>query len=228
MERVRAEALTGKSTLAFKINCGPCRAKGYYYPDREATCTVCGGSGEVVLDGRAEDYKECPQCDGCGFFYPYERKTCTKCKGKQKIPKPGIGPSLLGEALRATLFKTGDTGLDNLLEAARAKFLHHSEPAIHKEALEKLWDAWERIKTLEPGDKKKAASRLLDKAASEQTFRGVLEKEAKALTEIGNIFHIRHSETSQIPLEASEHVDYLFHRLFALIRLVLRRSGRGG
>jgi len=28
---------------------------------------------------------------------------------------------------------------------------------------------------------------------------------------------IRHSETSQVPLQRNDHVDYLFHRLFALI-----------
>jgi hypothetical protein len=42
------------------------------------------------------------------------------------------------------------------------------------------------------------------------------------MTDIGNGFQIRHSETSQVPLQRNNHVDYLFHRLFALIWLVLR------
>jgi len=33
-----------------------------------------------------------------------------------------------------------------------------------------------------------------------------------ALTAIGNQFRIRHSETSQTPIEEDEQVDYLFHR----------------
>lgn len=78
------------------------------------------------------------------------------------------------------------------------------------------------------GDKKTSAKALLDKAATEPTFRETLEDEARELTRIGNDFTIRHSETDKVPLELSEHVDYLFHRLFALIRLLLRTTGRGG
>jgi len=43
-----------------------------------------------------------------------------------------------------------------------------------------------------------------------------------ALTTVGNTFHIRHSEVSQVELAGDNHVDYLFHRLFALIWLLLR------
>ena len=41
-------------------------------------------------------------------------------------------------------------------------------PKVSKEALEKLWDAWERLKTLEAGDKKSSIKTLLDKAAPHQ------------------------------------------------------------
>ena len=78
-------------------------------------------------------------------------------------------------------------------------------------------------KTLEPGpDKPTSVKVLLDKAADEPTFRDVLDQEARALTNIGNRFQIRHSETTQVPLQRNDHVDYLFHRLFALIWLVIR------
>lgn len=139
-----------------------------------------------------------------------------------------LAPAVLGEALEAALFRTGDPELDGLLAAARKKYLD-PDPAVRREALEKLWDAWERLKTIERGkDKKAAATALLDRAAPEPTFRGMLEEEAQALTIIGNTFRIRHSETTQVPLTLDEHVDYLFHRLFGLIRLLLRITGRGG
>jgi hypothetical protein len=32
------------------------------------------------------------------------------------------------------------------------------------------------------------------------------------LTEIGNRFMVRHTETDKIPITESAHVDYLFHR----------------
>ena len=131
------------------------------------------------------------------------------------------------ETLTAAVFLTGDSELDELLEAARSKYLSPQLNVRH-EALEKMWDAWERLKTIEPGkDKQASVSALLDRAAAEPNFRGALEKEARELTDIGNKFRIRHSETSQVRLELDEQVDYLFHRLFSLIRLLLRSTRRG-
>ncbi|GAH66143.1 unnamed protein product, partial [marine sediment metagenome] len=120
----------------------------------------------------------------------------------------------------ALQFNTADTELDAMLESSRSKYLS-PDPDIRRESLEKLWDAWERVKTIEPAPEA-SVERLLDKATSEAKFREALENEALELTRIGNTFQIRHSETSQIPLESSEHIDYLFHRLFALIQLLLR------
>lgn len=133
-----------------------------------------------------------------------------------------LAPVVLREAIQAAEFHSGDATLDGLLESARTKFLNPN-PDVRREALEKLWDAWERIKTIQPGNDKKAqATAILDKAATEPNFRAALEREAKELNAIGNAFHIRHSETTQTPLESDSHVDYLFHRLFALLQLLLR------
>jgi len=141
-----------------------------------------------------------------------------------------LAPVVLREALASAVFQTGDTYLDSLLEAARTKYLN-PDSTVRKESLEKLWAAWERLKTIEqPGKDMKASSitALLKKAATEPNFYKTLDTEARELTRIGNDFTIRHSETHKVPLELSEHVDYLFHRLFALIRLLLRTTGRGG
>jgi hypothetical protein len=139
-----------------------------------------------------------------------------------------IAPTGLQEALATTVFKSGDADLDRLLETAREKFLNRSLD-IRKEGLEKLWDAWERLKTVEPDkDKKAQANALLDKAAKEPNLRARLEKEAMELTEIGNNFMIRHTETTKPPITESAQVDYLFHRMFAMIRLLLKSSNRGG
>lgn len=133
-----------------------------------------------------------------------------------------LAPPVLDEELRRATFNTGDATLDALLESARAKFLS-PDPATRREALEKLWDAWERLKTLEPGGDKKASTiALLNKAADEPKYRDVLEQEANTLTKIGNSFRIRHSETSQVEIRTEDQVDYLFHRLLALILLLIR------
>ncbi len=141
-----------------------------------------------------------------------------------------LAPAGLREALVQSVFATGDSDLDTMLETARRKFLDADE-SVRREALEKLWDAWERVKTVEPGpDKRSQATALLDRAAGSRgpNFRQMLETEAREVTNIGNAFQIRHTETTQERLVDSDHVDYLFHRLFALIRLVLRTTGRGG
>lgn len=139
-----------------------------------------------------------------------------------------IAPAILDDSLAQTLFHTGDAELDKMLQAAREKFLNRALD-VRREALEKLWDAWERLKTLEPAkDKKTSVKALLDRVSTEPTFRERLETEAAQLTEIGNKFMIRHSEIDKIPVADSAQVDYLFHRMFAFIRIVLKATGRGG
>lgn len=135
-------------------------------------------------------------------------------------------PHELNQPLLDTEFETGDTDLDSLLNTARGKLIS-PKLEIRKESLEKLWDAWERLKTLEKGkDKRESIAKLLDKATTSPDFRERLDNEAKQLTEIGNNYRIRHSEMDKLQLEDSEQVDYLFHRLFALIYFLLRKTNR--
>jgi hypothetical protein len=103
------------------------------------------------------------------------------------------------------------------------------DAVVRRESLETLWDAWERIKSLEGGkDKRESTERILNKASGEPNFRILLEAEARELTNIGNAFMIRHAEVGKIPIVDEEHVDFLFHRMFAAIRLLLKKSNRGG
>lgn len=107
-----------------------------------------------------------------------------------------LGPPVLRDQIGYCVFDTGDQTLNSLLESARSKFLD-PDVAVRRESLEKLWDAWERLKTICPGkDKKASVSVLLDKGCLEPNLRGRLEQEACELTDIGNKFHIRHAETN--------------------------------
>lgn len=123
-------------------------------------------------------------------------------------------------------YRTGDSELDDLLETACRKFVSPDERE-RREALESLWDAWERIKTFSGKDKKSGMSDLLDQVAGPNSprFREILESEATELTRIGNKSRIRHSETNQERLSSSEHVDYLGYRMFAIIHLLVRQIG---
>ena len=130
---------------------------------------------------------------------------------------------VLQDALNQLQTNTGDAELDRLLGTAQRKFLNPN-PVTRREALESLWDAWERLKTLDgSGDKKTQVEIMLDKTAGHKSpkFRDVLESDALELTKIGNSLRIRHSETNQEMIAMNEHVDYLFHRLSSLIELIL-------
>ncbi len=133
-------------------------------------------------------------------------------------------PPVLGEELKRTMFDTGDRTLDNMLDEARRKFSDRA-PFVRREALERLWDAWERLKSLaDPTDKKRSVKLILDATAQEPSLRARLEEEAVELNSIGNSHLIRHAEVSQVPVIDVDHVDYLFHRLFAMIQLMLRKK----
>ncbi len=135
---------------------------------------------------------------------------------------------VFSEKLASAEFVTGDPELDRILESSRRKFSKPSE-GIQREALLDLWDAWERLKTTGVGSRKKdQIMSLLDDAAGPgfPKFRQRLETEARELTEIGNNHQIRHTETTQEKVEASEHIDYLYHRLFSMIQLILKTQSR--
>lgn len=124
---------------------------------------------------------------------------------------------------------TGDSQLDDKLNDAVARFLsRHS--ADQRDALEKLWDAFERLKTLELGGgalKKPSANQLVTRTAlGSGPFRELLDAEFKALTDIGNKFTIRHHEHGQDDLPTDAAIDYLFVRLASLIAVILRHTGR--
>lgn len=140
-----------------------------------------------------------------------------------------ILPQPVAQALGWRMFATGEAELDRLLEYARSRFL---SPKLddRRDATEKLWDAFERMKTLEPGsDKRAQADALLDRAAASGTrMRDALADEAKALTSIGNSLRIRHSEVTQEMINQSGQLDWLFVRMFSFVRLLLQASGRSG
>lgn len=136
-------------------------------------------------------------------------------------------PPVLRESLQSANFRTEDPDLNRLLESARLRF---AEPDLHirYDALKDLWDAFERLKTLEPpGTKPAAAKALILRASAETKVQEMLDREmSKELESLGNSFFIRHANAAQVSLTTIEEVDYFFHRLFALIRFLLRSTGR--
>lgn len=120
---------------------------------------------------------------------------------------------------------TGDDELDTLIIDARHLYFSPKETE-RQMGLEKLWDAFERLKTIEDGkDKKSQVAELLQRIRS-VPLRAQVEADMIALTGIGNNFRIRHHETSKHPVPDSNARDYLFTRLSNLIIFLLKTSDR--
>lgn len=137
-------------------------------------------------------------------------------------------PATIDKTLHQLEFRTGDSVTDNLI-ARSIELFASPKPTDAQDAIEKLWDAFERVKTLEEGnDKKEKSATLLAKAGSGigSYFNESIERDFKELTTIGNNMRIRHSETNKETIQSREQAEYLFVRMFVALRYVLLRTGR--
>jgi hypothetical protein len=136
-----------------------------------------------------------------------------------------LAPLALADTLSRAAFRTGDSELDRLLDKSRRKFLD-ADLDIRRESLEALWDAWERLKTLNGMAKKAGISSLLDSLSGSDSprLRAALEQDAIAVTDLGNHLRIRHSETDREAITSHSQVDYLYHRLFALVQAAIKAA----
>ena len=113
--------------------------------------------------------------------------------------------------------KTIDEELDNLIQEAKDRFHKTSDKQI---ALEKLWDAFERIKTFY-GSKKNVSGEKLVELISTDFDKDFINDEFDRLTKIGNSYRIRHHEQGKIEIKDIKHIEYLFLRMLALLNLCL-------
>jgi len=126
------------------------------------------------------------------------------------------------EPLINKIYKTNDNRLNKLVKLSQDKFiLPKIEDRIY--ALEKIWDAFERMKTYYMHKNKKQSIEELIQLVSKDSvdFANLLNDECKSLTDIGNNYQIRHFETNRIEIKDNKHIDYLYYRMISLIHLFL-------
>jgi hypothetical protein len=137
-----------------------------------------------------------------------------------------LAPEEIHAKLVDAVFNTGDNTLDGLLNTARTKYLSPNA-AERREGLEKLWDAFERLKTIGPGkDKKAQITALIELAYADEDARNRFNAEFNELTAIGNRYNIRHFEKDKLPLPDEAFVNWLFARCYAAVYAVLDKTGR--
>ena len=97
-------------------------------------------------------------------------------------------------------------------------------PAMRNDAVEKLWDAYERLKTYYTSlDKKQSAEKIVkDMSNGQIEFEQLFNTEFAVLTKIGNNYRIRHHETNKTDIIDMRHYDYFFNRCLALIYTALQ------
>lgn len=130
-----------------------------------------------------------------------------------------ISPTM--QPLINKIYNTEDKRLNELVQLAHDKFiLPNIADRIH--ALEKIWDAFERVKTYYSKNKSVSGDQLVKLVANgNSAIEKLINDEGKALTKIGNDFQIRHYERDKIEITDNKHIDYLFYRMISLIHLFL-------
>ena len=120
-----------------------------------------------------------------------------------------------------------EVGLKELLQEATRYY----DEGNFKIAVEKLWDAFERLKTYYSPtlDKKKSINRIIcDMSNNKEPYKELFEKEFCELTAIGNNFRIRHHETTKTDIEDNRHYDYFYKRCLSLISVTIQYLDSGG
>lgn len=120
-----------------------------------------------------------------------------------------------------SLSEVPEAGLKELLQDAGKYY----DICNYQIAVEKLWDAFERLKTYySPAlDKKDSSKQIVqDMANNKQPFMELFEKEFRELTDIGNNFRIRHHETTKIDIEDKRHYEYFYKRCLSLISTAMK------
>ncbi len=137
----------------------------------------------------------------------------------ERVPENGV----LSPKMEADIQMIPEEGVKELLQKAILKYKTPG-PNARQDAVEKIWDALERLKTYYTSlDKKASASKIVNDMANGQAkFITLFDDEFKALTAIGNDFRIRHHETNKIDIDDVRHYDYFFNRCLSLIALAIQ------
>lgn len=114
-----------------------------------------------------------------------------------------------------------EAGLKELLQEATKYY----DEGNFKIAVEKLWDAFERLKTYYSPvlDKKKSINKIIrDMGSNKDPYKELFEKEFHELTTIGNNFRIRHHETTKTDIEDNRYYEYFYKRCLSLISVSIK------
>lgn len=126
------------------------------------------------------------------------------------------------DLLNENLPNTVEEGIKNLIIESKI-YINKDSYSEKKIALDKVWDAFERLKTIENSNKKVSTDMIISKVSNTEEIYDLINSEFEELTTIGNSYSIRHSEIKQNMLPDSHIIEYLYFRMLSLISLVLNK-----
>lgn len=129
--------------------------------------------------------------------------------------------SSISETL-APYVKINEAGIEELIRTAEDLYI--KVKGKYSYAVEKIWDAFERIKTYyyPTLDKRKSAEKIIENISyGNENIKKMFDIEFKALTNIGNSYRVRHHEIDKIDISKELHYKYFYKRCLALISVIL-------
>ncbi|MBW4828309.1 MAG: hypothetical protein KZY61_03420 [Clostridiaceae bacterium] len=140
----------------------------------------------------------------------------------EKIIERIVENSPLTKEIENSFAAVPEIGTRELLKDAVALYKTPNSTA-RQDSVEKIWDAFERLKTYYTTlDKKHSAKKIVNNmSGGNSEFSNLFNDEFKMLTDIGNKYRIRHHETDKIDITDVRYYDYLFNRCLSLIALAI-------
>lgn len=158
----------------------------------------------------------------CGNDFEIEINSILKLnKIDLKLDNGRIKSILNSQINNVKLGSIEEVGLKELLQEV-TKYYDEGNLKI---GVEKLWDAFERLKTYySPSlDKKQSINKIVsDMSNNNKNYEALFEKEFRELTTIGNEFRIRHHETTKVDIEDDRYYEYFYKRCLSLISVTIQ------
>ena len=136
-----------------------------------------------------------------------------------------VGSEVLDARIASVDLQCDDSHLVTLLNSAVSNFFDRSGTK-RLEGLQSIVNAFERLKTLEGGDKQESVARVIAKLSPAESIQTLLDERLRNMTRLANQYTIRHHEGDKIPLTDDALIEYLFYDYFNLVRLILQKYGK--
>ncbi|MGV3185934.1 AbiJ-NTD4 domain-containing protein [Weissella paramesenteroides] len=141
----------------------------------------------------------------------------------KKIIERKIKDGVIADSIDNEISMVPEDGLRSLLEDAVALYRTPNNSA-RQDSVEKIWDAFERLKSYYKDlDKRRSVIKILEAMSHKNAkFYEMFDSEFTDLTRIGNKFRIRHHERNQQDITDPNYYDYLFSRCLSLVTLAIK------